>query len=129
MTKEELYKRALEATELSYAPYSNFHVGAAVLTKNGKVFTGCNVENASYSVSICAERVALTKAISEGFREIEAIAIAARSEDEVKSAPPCGTCRQFISEFGKDIEVIFLSSEGSLVSEKIASLLPRGFEL
>ena len=105
MTKEELYEKAVEAMEYSYSPYSKFKVGAALLTKTGKVFTGCNVENASYGAAICAERTAFVKAISEGFKEFEAIAICCDHEDI--PAYPCGICRQFIFEFGEDIRVIF----------------------
>ena len=129
INKEELYKAAQAAAGFSYSPYSRFRVGAAVLTGDGEIFTGCNVENSSFPVGICAERAAISKAVSEGKTRFTAIAIAAESGGRQRSASPCGMCRQFIMEFGSDIEVIFLSSKGKLVSEKISSLLPWGFEL
>ena len=96
-----LVEKAATARELAYAPYSDFRVGAALLTTDGKTFTGCNVENASYGLSICAERTAICKAVSEGHKKFRAIAVAASP-----LASPCGACRQFIVEFGKDITVI-----------------------
>ena len=126
----DLYNKAVAAVGCAYAPYSGFRVGAAVLTEDGSVFTGGNIENASYPVSICAERVAMSKAISEGHRRYKAIAIAAEREGVMQSASPCGMCRQFIMEFGGDIEVIFLAPEGeTLVEEKISNLLTWGFNL
>ena len=98
---QTLVSQAAEARELAYAPYSDFRVGAALLTADGKTFTGCNVENASYGLSICAERTAICKAVSEGHKKFRAIAVAASP-----LASPCGACRQFIVEFGKDITVI-----------------------
>jgi len=98
---QALVQRAAEARQLAYAPYSDFLVGAALLTADGQVFTGCNVENASYGLCICAERTAICKAVSEGHQKFRAIAVAAHP-----LASPCGACRQFIVEFGKDITVI-----------------------
>ena len=130
MDYKELYKMALEATGSSYAPYSNFHVGAAVLTEDGTVYTGGNIENASYPVSLCAERTAMAKAVSEGHRRFKAIAIAAVKDGAEQAASPCGMCRQFISEFGKDIDVIFLPQAGmEIVQVKISQLLTWGFSL
>jgi cytidine deaminase len=98
---QPLIQQAAEARLGAYAPYSDFLVGAALLTTEGKLFTGCNVENASYGLSICAERTAICKAVSEGYKKFRAIAVAASP-----LASPCGACRQFIVEFGKDITVI-----------------------
>ena len=102
MTDSELFAVAREAMKNSYSPYSKFKVGAALLTKEGKVFTGVNVENSSYGATVCAERTAVVKAVSEGYREFEAIAVA--SSEGIAS--PCGICRQFIFEFGDDIRII-----------------------
>ena len=100
---QHLIQQAAEAREVAYAPYSNFLVGAALLTADGKTFTGCNVENASYGLSICAERTAICKAVSEGHQAFRAIAVAASP-----LASPCGACRQFIVEFGKDLSLIHI---------------------
>ncbi|MFA5527103.1 MAG: cytidine deaminase [Peptostreptococcales bacterium] len=127
MTKEELYEKALEAMQNSYSPYSNFKVGAALLTKSGEVFTGCNIENASYGAAICAERTAFVKAISEGFKEIDAIAVCCDHEDI--PAYPCGICRQFMYEFGDDIRIILKERDGLLTETTISKLLPKGFRL
>ncbi len=126
MTDKELYDKAEEAMLFSYSPYSNYKIGAAVLTKCGKVFTGCNIENASYGATICGERTALVKAISEGNKEFEAIAIA--GSDESVPSFPCGICRQFIFEFGSDIRII-LKERGKLKTYTISELLPKGFKL
>jgi cytidine deaminase len=99
----ELVKKAYEGMENAYVPYSKFKVGAAVLTKSGKVYTGCYIENASYGATNCAERTAIFKAVSEGEKEIEAIAIVSATEDYTF---PCGICRQVIREFGKGCKVI-----------------------
>jgi len=124
---QESYVRLLEfakdALANAYAPYSKFPVGAAVLTEEGEVYTGVNVENSSYGLSICAERVAIAKAISEGKRKIRAIAVAGLSE-----VSPCGACRQFILEFGSDIDVIYLR-DGKIVVKKISELLADYFLL
>lgn len=102
----KLIQRAIEARNNAYAPYSNFLVGAALLTSDGEIFTGCNVENTSYGLCICAERTAICKAVSEGHQEFDAIAVAA-----TPFATPCGACRQFIVEFGKQIEVICVDAK------------------
>ena len=103
MTDRELILKAIEAREMSYSPYSNFMVGAALLTKEGKVYTGCNIENAAYTPTVCAERTAFFKAVSEGERNFEAIAVIGAkkgaSPDEYGSAAPCGVCRQVMMEF------------------------------
>lgn len=122
----ELYNIAVEAMKYSYSPYSKFKVGAAVLTSEGKVFTGCNIENSSYGATICAERTALVKAISEGYTNIKAIAIANNGDDY---SFPCGICRQFIYEFGDDIEIIVGNSAGELKINNIKDIFPEGFRL
>jgi cytidine deaminase len=114
------------AMESAYAPYSNFKVGAAVLGASGRIYSGCNVENASYGLSICAERVAIFKAVSEGEREIRAIAIANSSG---KPAFPCGACRQVMAEFaGDEMEILLVSDEG-VEKHTLAELFPNAFRL
>ena len=124
MDMENLIARAKLARLKAYVPYSKFKVGEALLTKKGKIFTGCHVENASLSLSICAERVALFKAVSEGEKEFLAIAIV--SED--KFCPPCGSCRQVLSEFGLKTKVIMADLEGRYEVKTIKELLPQGFK-
>jgi cytidine deaminase len=119
----ELIEKAYEAAEMAYVPYSNFKVGAALLTKSGKVFTGCNVEIASFGATNCAERTAIFKAISEGEREFTAIAIVSSSRDFTY---PCGICRQVIVEFSKDIDII-ISKDYDYEVYKIDDLLPKSF--
>lgn len=123
MTYDKLLEKAYEAMEYAYAPYSNFKVGAALLTKNGKVYTGCNVEIASFGATNCAERTAIFKAISEGEREYEAIAVVSSSHDFTY---PCGICRQVIVEFAKDIDIIVAKGYDYEVY-KIETLLPKSF--
>ena len=119
-----LYNAARAALTNSYSPYSKFRVGAAVLTKSGNVFTGTNVENASYGLTICAERAAIFNAVSQGERALVAIAVAS----ELGSAcAPCGACRQVIFEFARFIPVVYMSDSGSLAIRPIADLLPDGF--
>jgi len=118
----DLYDRARSVVRHAHAPYSAFHVGAAVLTMDGNVFTGVNVENASYGLTICAERIAVGNTVSAGTRDIRAIAIYA----EIISAPPCGACRQFILEFGKEIIVIFRYDD-ELIQLTAEELLPYTF--
>jgi len=123
MDYEFLIEKAREVRERAYVKYSNFKVGAALLCKSGKIYTGCNIENASYGATICAERVAFTKAISEGEKEFEAIAIVSSGD---KIAFPCGICRQFMSEFGMDLTLIF--SDGQKIETyKLHELLPHAF--
>jgi len=124
--QQELIKQATEARKMAYAPYSNFKVGAAVLTESGAIHTGCNVENSAYSVSNCAERTAIFKAVSEGQQDIKAIAIVA---DQPQAVTPCGSCRQVISEFGSDIEVIMANLAGDVISKTIDELLWGSFSL
>ena len=111
MTDQELLDLADKAKEKAYAPYSRFQVGAAILTKEGKVFTGCNVENSSYGAAICAERTAAVKAVSEGYHDFEMIAIASNGSDK-ETVYPCGICRQFLHEFNPDLKVICQSPDG-----------------
>lgn len=121
-----LVTAAIETRRNAYAPYSNFLVGAALLAKNGEVFTGCNVENTSYGLCICAERTAICKAVSEGHQEFEAIAVAASP-----ISTPCGACRQFIIEFGKKIEVISVDAADPTNTKTWTSeqLIPENFKL
>jgi cytidine deaminase len=121
---KELIAKAIEAREKAYVPYSNFLVGAAVKTKEGKIFTGCNIESASFTPTICAERTALSKAISEGYKEIEAIAVVGSFEEYTF---PCGVCRQFIVEFGKDIKIIVAKNTDEYKIYQISDLLPHSF--
>jgi cytidine deaminase len=122
MDDQELIAKAMEAREKAYEPYSNFAVGAALLGKSGRVYTGCNVENASYGLSICAERTAIFKAISEGEREFEAIAVVTE-----KGVTPCGACRQVLMEFGEDIQVIVADEAGEFRIFALQELLPEAF--
>lgn len=124
VTNEKLYEIAEEARANAYAPFSKYHVGAALLTADGKVYTGVNIENSSYGATICAERTAFAKAISEGEREFVKIAISA---GDVESTP-CGICRQFMYEFAPEIEVI-TKADGKLRIRKLCQLLPDGFVL
>ncbi len=130
MTEKELCALAIKATENAYAPYSGYKVGAALLTKSGKVYFGCNIENASYSPTNCAERTAFFKAISEGEREFFAIAIAGGKNGKIKGVfPPCGVCRQVMSEFcSKDFVVLLVKSENDFERYTLSQLLPLAFE-
>ena len=120
----KLYEIAEGARVNAYAPFSKFQVGAALLTKDGRIYTGVNIENSSYGATICAERTAFVKAISEGEREFAKIAVSAGDEEAV----PCGICRQFMYEFAPDIEVI-TKAEGMIKSRTQRELLPEGFVL
>lgn len=122
--EQELFALAKEARESAYAPYSDFKVGAAILGESGTIYLGCNVENASFGLTVCAERVALFKAVSEGERVFKAIAIYAGS----KSVPPCGACLQVMAEFG-DLDILLFDSKGSYVKWRISELLPQAFRL
>ena len=123
MKIEDLISEAMKVRERAYAPYSNFKVGAALLSNTGEVYTGCNVESASCTPTICAERVAISKAISEGEREFEKIAIVGSSNYTF----PCGVCRQVIREFGKDIEIIVANDEQDYKVFTLEELLPHSF--
>lgn len=124
--RKELYAKALDARENAYVPFSGFKVGAALLTEDGGIYTGVNVENSSYGATICAERTAFVKAISEGHRNFKAIAVTAGEEQE---ALPCGICRQFMYEFAPDMEVITGIDSEHLNVRKLDELLPLGFRL
>jgi len=114
---------AKEASRRAYAPYSNYPVGAVLRTRSGKMFTGCNVENAAYPTSMCAERTAIFKAVSEGEKEFDVIALVTPN-----GGTPCGSCRQVMSEFGLDTLVLVADAEGRLVLETtVAGLLPEAF--
>ena len=120
-----LIAAATQARENAHAPYSNFRVGAALRAKSGRVFTGCNVENATLGLTCCAERTAIFKAVSEGERGFEAIAVVA---DTDTLTPPCGACRQIIWEFCGDVPVIMANLKGKVLQESMANLLPRAFD-
>lgn len=122
-----LMEKAKKASKKSYSPFSKFAVGAAVLAKNGKIYTGCNVENSSFGMTICAERCAIFKAVSEGVREILAVAIFSPNEDDCY---PCGACRQVMYEFQGDEEVsIITNNKDNLNIRKLSDFLPYGFKI
>ena len=123
--ERKLYEMAKDATKNSFAPFSHFHVGAALLAEDGQIFTGCNVENSSYGVTVCAERTALVKAVSEGVRNFTAIAIASQNGE----AWPCGVCRQMLYEFSPEMLVITGTDEDHLEVATLSELLPHGFRL
>ena len=128
MTDIELMQLAEEARKHSYCPYSRFAVGAALLTKSGKVYTGCNIENASYTPTICAERTAVFKAVSEGEREFAAIAvIGAPEEEKGRFCAPCGVCRQVLREFCEPAFRILLGNVDEVQAYTLAELLPTSF--
>lgn len=121
----ELYERAKAAMVHSYAPYSGFSVGAALLTRDGLVYTGVNVENSSYGATICAERTAFVKAVSEGHRDFRALAVVSGAGQVY----PCGICRQFMYEFGDELDIITGPDAEHLTIHRITELLPEGFRL
>ena len=121
---KRLIEMAMEAREGAYTPYSYFKVGAAVLADDGEIFTGCNIENASYGATICAERTAFVKAISKGHRSFTALAVVGKKDSYTY---PCGICRQFIIEFGKDIKIIVAKTPEDYKVFAIEELLPYGF--
>jgi cytidine deaminase len=122
---QSLIAAAQRARLQSVAPFSNFLVGAAVRTENGKIYTGCNIESASYGLTVCAERVAIWKALSEGERHFTELAVVADTES---LTPPCGTCRQIIWEFAKTASIIFANLKGESETLQIRDLLPRAFD-
>lgn len=125
MTDHELVSKAVEMQKFSYIPYSRFPVGAALLCGDGRVFTGCNVENAAYGSTICAERTALVKAVSEGRTSgFTAIAIAGQGGDYCW---PCGACRQMLYEFAPDLRVLAVRGDGQFMEATLRELLPHGF--
>ncbi len=128
--REELIRLAFEAREKAYTPYSHFKVGAALLAKSGKIYTGCNIENAGYTPTNCAERTALFKAVSEGERQFDAIAIVGSMEGKTNEivTGPCGVCRQALYEFGgDDLLVIMAKSKEDYIERTLGELLPFGF--
>ena len=125
MSPEELIKCAGEVRENACAAYSNYKVGAALLSASGKVYTGCNVENSTYGLTVCAERVALWKALSEGERTFTQIAVVTSNDPP---ASPCGACRQLLWEYCGDIEIILASVQGSRKTLRLAEIFPRPFD-
>jgi cytidine deaminase len=125
-TYEELIEKAKEASKNAYAPYSDFRVGACVLMESGNIYTGCNFENASYGLSICAERNAIGSAIANGETKIKAIAI---YSPNMYNCTPCGACRQVINEFKTDETVVITVAADKLITHTIDELLPGGFTL
>lgn len=132
--EKELIQKAMEMTKLSYAPYSGYHVGAALLATDGAIYTGCNIENASYGATNCAERTAFFKAVSEGVKDFEAIAIVGAPADAAAEntfseyAYPCGICRQVMQEFcKKDFQIIVAKSTEDYQTYTLSELLPFGF--
>lgn len=125
ISDDALTKIAIDMLDLAYVPYSNFPVGAAILTKEGQVFTGCNIENASYPLTNCAERTAIFKAVSEGNREFDKIVITANTAGPVS---PCGACRQVMAEFcAPDMPVILTNTKGAVSETTVSELLPGAF--
>src|ERR1700735_4893408 len=121
----ELLAAALAARQHAHAPYSHFLVGAALEDASGRIHTGCNIENATYGLTVCAERVAVFKAMSEGVREFRRIAVAA---DRETLAPPCGACRQILWEFCGDIEVALVNPRGKMETYRLKDLFPKPFD-
>jgi cytidine deaminase len=119
---QDLVRQAIEARRRAYVPYSSFPVGASLLTRSGKIFTGCNIENASYGLTVCAERVAILKAVSEGETEFEALAVATNI-----GGSPCGACRQVMAEFALDMPVLIADLNGQITPLSVADLLPLAF--
>lgn len=124
-SEKELIEAAAAVRENAYAPFSEFRVGSALETDDGEIVAGCNVESASYGLTVCAERVAIWKGISEGKRKIKKIAVVADTEE---LTPPCGVCRQIIWEFGGDIPVVLANLKGKTETVQMRDLLPRAFD-
>jgi cytidine deaminase len=121
---KELVVAAIGAKELAYAPYSKFRVGAAILAKDGRILTGCNIESSSYGLTICAERTAIFKAYSEGIHEFTAIAVVS---DDPEFTPPCGACRQVLIDLAGDIDFVMANAKNKLKVLRLKSLLPLAF--
>ncbi len=117
---------ALDVQARAYVPYSNYRVGAALLTVDGEIIAGCNVENATYGATCCAERSAVFSAVAQGHREFRAVAVATNGEDP---GTPCGICRQVLAEFGSDLEVLCFTPEGAEARYRLSELLPHAFKL
>ncbi|NQT24996.1 cytidine deaminase [candidate division KSB1 bacterium] len=124
MDSKQLIEEAMKARQKAYAPYSNFKVGAALMGQDGRIFMGCNVENASYGLTMCAERVAVVKAVSEGVTEFSAIALIADSDTPIS---PCGACRQVLAEFNPEMTVIMGNIAGEIEETILSELLPNQF--
>lgn len=124
-TNAELIEAAINARENAHAPFSNFKVGASLLSETGEIITGCNIENVTYGLTLCAERVAIFKAISDGRNKFEKIAVVADTEN---LTPPCGACRQIIWEFCGDIEVILSNLQGKTETFQMRELFPHAFD-
>jgi cytidine deaminase len=122
---DALLHAAIEAREHAHAPFSNFKVGAALETEDGRIYTGCNIENATYGLTLCAERVAVFKAVSEGARKFKRIAVAA---DTATLTPPCGACRQILWEFCGDAELTLVNLEGKSETIRMKDIFPRPFD-
>ena len=130
MNKKDLCKAAIKALENSYSPYSNCKVGAALLCENGRVYIGCNIENAAFSPTICAERTAFAKAVSEGERNFSAIAVAGIKNGVLTAFSPCGVCRQVMAEFcKKNFKILVVTSNESFEEYTLEQLLPSSFNL
>jgi cytidine deaminase len=125
MTPDFLIAAAIAARENAHAPFSKFRVGAAVLDAEGRIHTGCNVENATYGLTLCAERVAIFKAISEGARSFTRVAVVA---DTANLTPPCGACRQILWEFCGDVELVLANLQGKTETLRLGALFPRAFD-
>ncbi len=125
MTTEELCKKAVEMIDMAYAPYSRFRVGAAVECDDGTVYTGCNIENAAFTPTNCAERTAIFKAVSEGHRRFRRIAVAAETED---FTAPCGVCRQVMAEFSPDMDILMVNRAGDVKTLPLRQLFPCTFD-
>ena len=125
--RKALIRAAMEARKFSYAPFSNFHVGAALLAKDGRIYSGCNIENSAYSPTLCAERCAVAKAVSEGVREFVAIAVVGPADSHTT---PCGVCRQVLYEFCDETLVVLCGgNEEHYLETTLGELLPKGFRL
>jgi cytidine deaminase len=125
-TKASLREAAMRALDNAHAPYSNFRVGAALLTRDGRLITGCNVENSAYGLAICAETLAVAYAVSQGLTQFDEIAIAS---DDVEPTPPCGACRQVLNEFAPNIRISSYTRDGKEASWTLEELLPHAFVL
>jgi len=123
---DALIAAALAARENAFAPYSKFRVGAAIEDTDGRIHTGCNVENATYGLTVCAERVAVFKAISEGVRKFRRVVIAA---DTDRLTPPCGACRQILWEFCGDVEIVLVNPRGTTETHRLKDLFPKPFDV
>ncbi len=124
MSNEKLLQSAREALQHSYSPYSRFRVGAALLTASGKIYSGCNIENSSFSLTICAERTALFKAVSEGETVFSKLLVVSDADDFIT---PCGACRQVISDLAVNVDIILTNARGEMQHKKIGDLLPLAF--